>query len=884
MLHKLNLFMVPKEVGEVEKEDFKMEDWERDCWRGGVMGGRLGRGLLRIEGSLDDLSSLFSGKFDFRTITPYSSNRLLSCILDIYESRIISIKSSKEKHKHCLIKSFSQHIMLVNAELPTLQEFIVEWFKVIYSSRGEVLLGEVKAFIVGCFYHDHPRIKMFKYFFSKSTVEDSDLQKESKPDRTSASNHAMNLISRVFPDLQLRLSFLKHTAVHSSVFVNKSDFMDAFHHSVPHVPKMAASYQQFLFELGSMLNYKHPDTGEFCPAGSFAGKAIYVKNKACQNAVQQSYETSMKNLNTPHSHRDKFNALTEYVSFEDAMNLCLRVWDLEDDYLQCSKVQSALRLLQYWFRKHKRLQRRRRQTESSPRVAGQLQADLEALKLKTTEHRSSSVGQMSFLLEGDNEDMDLEIEAQPSCVTPPKNVSLTPKRGKENGKENGGPGVGATRLGGSFGWANQPTPTPTPRASTTGKSGITTKATKKAGIAAQVQSQNESPSKAERDAAIKKGIYTPRFLKKNNRPNISNSNSPKNKKEDNSNSAYLSFNGSQVVPVPSPTHSTNRNSPNMMPTINNFFSGISATEEELERRETAVKFQQSQVQMQRQEDFIMEAEREASTMLAMEREAREMEEERVQKQNVIAMELKNKQKKERAKQFAANKRTSKGAVRGNKLSLKVGGDGGFSSKKTVSFGVGGSSVHFEPDFPTTNKRHETAKEKTSNSNSDVYGLMFEAPGLREMPERIGISSAQGQRPESMGGSRGSQQNHHGSRHTQHNATDDGNNWAATNKAPGRPATAGTVGSNGARWSQIDADSFLAMRPNTVNTNKSPRQRRQQQQQQIQKHRHQKQKHHHHKHKHKYQARIDKADDPAKTLSMQVTANKLYNPVQMAGYY
>lgn len=56
--------------------------------------------------------------------------------------------------------------------------------------------------------------------------------------------------------------------------------------------------------------------------------AIYVKNKASQKAVQQ-YETSMKNLNTPHSHRDKFNALTEYVSFEDAMNLCLRVWDLE---------------------------------------------------------------------------------------------------------------------------------------------------------------------------------------------------------------------------------------------------------------------------------------------------------------------------------------------------------------------------------------------------------------------------------------------------------------------------------------------------------------------------------------------------------------------------
>lgn len=195
---------------------------------------------------------------------------------------------------------------------------------------------------------------------------------------------------------------------------------------------------------------------------------------------------------------------------------------LQDDYLQCSKVQSALRLLQYWYRKHKRLQRRRRQTESdrklsAARVAGQLQADLEALKLKTTEHRSSSVGQMSFLLEGDNEDVDLEIEAQPLCVTTPRNVSITPKRGKENGKENGGPGVGATRLGGSFGWG--PTPTPTPRASTTGKAGITTKATKKAGIAAQVQSQNESPSKVR--IRLKESLLVIRIL-------ISNSSLPHN--------------------------------------------------------------------------------------------------------------------------------------------------------------------------------------------------------------------------------------------------------------------------------------------------------------------------------------------------------------------
>lgn len=61
--------------------------------------------------------------------------------------------------------------------MKTFQEFIVDWFTMIYSSRAAVLLSEIKAFIVGCFYHDHPRIKIFKYFFSQSTVEGS------KPDR-----------------------------------------------------------------------------------------------------------------------------------------------------------------------------------------------------------------------------------------------------------------------------------------------------------------------------------------------------------------------------------------------------------------------------------------------------------------------------------------------------------------------------------------------------------------------------------------------------------------------------------------------------------------------------------------------------------------------------
>ncbi|GMH96205.1 hypothetical protein TrST_g13194 [Triparma strigata] len=926
MLHKLNIFMVPPEVGHEEREKFKKEDWERDSWRKSGNGKEVeydafedswfeladnwvevldkahyvdfikaiyegiskwqttekegtrvwkedddiffsaamfgdqkaldeNDPILKThnmgEGSLDDLPSLFAGKFDFHAITPYSSARILDCILDIYEARIVSMTAVKEKHKMKLLRCLSTHTIAVNEEMKTFQEFIVDWFTMIYSSRAAVLMSEIKAFIVGCFYHDHPRIKIFKYFFSQSTVEGS------KPDRTSALNHAMNLIAKVFPNLHLRVEFMNRTETGGSVYVNKTDFMDAFHHSVPHVPMMAASYQQFLFELASMITYKHPDTGAYHLSESHEGRAIYAEDKRKQKIIQQSYKAGMKKVGADGVQRANIISLTEYVSFEDVMGKCLRVWDLEDDYLQVSKVQGALYFLQCWFRKHKRLHRRKTQMESSRklsgmRVAGQMAQDIESLKKTRVEQRESISRSAFFKLEGED---NLDEEEQGLAVTTPRNVSITPKN--------------SAGLNGSFGWANQPTPHPTPRAGSAPKA----KATKSAGIAAQVQSQNESPSKAERDAAVKKGVYQPHFLKKKT----------SSKKE----SSFVSLNGSQVAQA-SPSSDSS-------PKTNNFFAGVSATDKDVAKRESAVKFQQSQMELeiQRQEDFIMEAEKEASTMLAMEREARQLELERLQKQDIVATELKEKQKKERQKQIALKKRAQKGAVRGKKLSLRVGNDGSISTKQTdlVSFGAGGSSLHFEADFGTAKSAANSNHNKKKN---DVYGLMFEAPGLREMPERIGISSSQGKRPPSSSSL-------FNARNTQQGTTDDGGNWAATNKAPGRPATAGN--SNGGRWSKIEPESFLAMRPSTVNANKSPRQRRQQQQQLLRKHREdryngvsssssssssQKDRHHHqHHHRKNRHLRKDSkegVEDPAKTLSMQVTANKLYNPVQMAGYY
>ena len=161
----------------------------------------------------------------------------------------------------------------------------------------------------------------------------------------------MNLIAKVFPNLHLRVEFTNRTEAGGSVYVNKTDFMDAFHHSVPHVPMMAASYQQFLFELASMITYKHPDTGAYHLSESPEGRAIYAEDKRKHKITQRSYRTGMKKVGADGAQRANIISLTEYVSFEDVMGKCLRVWDLEDDYLQVSKVQGALYFLQCWFRK-----------------------------------------------------------------------------------------------------------------------------------------------------------------------------------------------------------------------------------------------------------------------------------------------------------------------------------------------------------------------------------------------------------------------------------------------------------------------------------------------------------------------------------------------------
>ena len=97
--------------------------------------------------------------------------------------------------------------------------------------------------------------------------------------------------------------------------------------------------------------------------------------------VERSSKNDMKKIGTG-GEMEKFKALEEYISFEEAMSKCIRVWDLEDDYLKMSQVQSALILLQFWFRKHQKIKRRKEELEvhrnqSEARAASRRASDLE---------------------------------------------------------------------------------------------------------------------------------------------------------------------------------------------------------------------------------------------------------------------------------------------------------------------------------------------------------------------------------------------------------------------------------------------------------------------------------------------------------------------------
>jgi len=200
------------------------------------------------------------------------------------------------------------------------------------------------------------------------TDDESIVGAEAVVDRTSAANHAMELMMRTFPALHLRRNFTASIDKDSAVYVDKGAFMDAFHHSVPHVPKIAASYQKFLLQIGSMLHYK-TESGGYVSTDSAEGRTLYIEYKHNAKVTKRNFESTSKARGMEGSRQRFENVLKEFVSFEDAMYKCLRVWDLEDDYMQISRVQNSLSFLQFWFRRHKKLQRAKVEKQASQRLS-----------------------------------------------------------------------------------------------------------------------------------------------------------------------------------------------------------------------------------------------------------------------------------------------------------------------------------------------------------------------------------------------------------------------------------------------------------------------------------------------------------------------------------
>ena len=122
----------------------------------------------------------------------------------------------------------------------------------------------------------------------------------------------MDLMMAVYPELRLRQEFYRQISEHDGVYCKKSNFIDAFHHSVPHVPRIAASYQAFLFDLGGMLMYKDLRDGSYWNIDSTEGKAIYHQYRMRADLVEKGFEKDMKMVGGC-GNREKFKALDEYI-------------------------------------------------------------------------------------------------------------------------------------------------------------------------------------------------------------------------------------------------------------------------------------------------------------------------------------------------------------------------------------------------------------------------------------------------------------------------------------------------------------------------------------------------------------------------------------------
>jgi hypothetical protein len=366
------------------------------------------KGHTSGNGSLDDLPGLFAGEFNFRQVTPYSSNRCEDFILQIYEYRAQQMKARSEKFASV---GFARSNSMIAAaavrqgsadssrrpasalkpitprttssqgkrgvtphaadalptafsptnikELPNFQESIVSFFSNRFSRKAKVILAELKAFIMGCFQFQQIRTQSFKYFFSEAdyTRAHSQLGKKNA-DRSSSVAHYLKCMQVMFPDLRFKYHIEASAEKYGTCYVKKFDFLDSLRKAAAHVPLTSACSLNIMHELAGMLYYKDVNGDCFVPAESEEGRKLYKANQVARTKLISSFKQDSVRAGMEGSRAD-INALPDYIDFEVGLSKCMRLWDLEDDYLKISRVQTSLTFLQYWWRKHKKEQRRK---------------------------------------------------------------------------------------------------------------------------------------------------------------------------------------------------------------------------------------------------------------------------------------------------------------------------------------------------------------------------------------------------------------------------------------------------------------------------------------------------------------------------------------------
>jgi hypothetical protein len=123
-------------------------------------------------------------------------------------------------------------------QMPSLQESIAAWFKNRFSFKADVVLEELKSFIVGCYKSANHRVALFKYFFTRDERLDSEA-----PDRTRTFRHFDALMGKLEPSLAIKSFINRAEKAHGDCYVQKTTFVNALRHAVAHVPPTAASYQ-----------------------------------------------------------------------------------------------------------------------------------------------------------------------------------------------------------------------------------------------------------------------------------------------------------------------------------------------------------------------------------------------------------------------------------------------------------------------------------------------------------------------------------------------------------------------------------------------------------------------------------------------------------------